>query len=488
MTEKTKPLYRELARRELARRSYGEYLALVQGPGWKRTALSSYLAREIQSFLETPSALAYDILVIETPPQHGKSTAVTETLPSWYLGKHPDARVIIASYDSEFAERFCRRNRDKLRAFGPALFIGAVDRANGFDLSGGRGGLISRGIMSGITGNPAELILIDDPVKNALEADSPTFRARLWEEWQSSLKSRLTAGGKVIVIMTPWHEDDFAARVLAREPSARLIRLPVEAEESDPLGRQPGEPLCPELGKDAAWLREFKRGIISDRGGGSRAWQALYMCSPRTEEGNIVRRDWWRFYDPAQLPAPAFELISVDAAFKDEPNGDFVSIQVWGSLRGSYYLEYCLNRRLDFPGTIRAIRAAAELFPRARAVLIEDKANGPAVIQTLSRELFCIPVNPLGGKVARVNAVAPAIEAGRVYLPEPAAAAWVTDFMEQFTSFPNAAHDDMVDAASQALNRLIFTTDGAAFEAADLPGAELRAFLEPELLFDPYSA
>ena len=171
-------LPRELARRELARRYYSEYLAYADGDSWIRTRLSSFLARKIQTFIETDTGHAYDILIIECPPQHGKSMTVSESLPSWYLGKHPDRNIILASYDSDFAERFCRKNKEKIRSCGKNLFgidIGSIDRAGEFELSNGKGRMISRGIMSGITGNPANLIIIDDPVKNQQEADSPAY-------------------------------------------------------------------------------------------------------------------------------------------------------------------------------------------------------------------------------------------------------------------------------------------------------------------------
>lgn len=240
--------------------------------------MSDLIAERVQSFIERDTGHAYDILIIETPPQHGKSMTVTETLPSWYMGADPEAGVIIASYDSDFAERFCRRNKEKIRALGEELFgirIGKVNRAEEFELEAHRGRFISRGIMAGITGNPASLIIIDDPVKNRMEADSETYRDRLWEEWQNSIKSRLCAGGKVIVIMTPWHEDDLAGRMLSLEKNCELLRLPVEAGENDPLGRAPGEPLCPELGKDRAWLEDFRHSYLNDARGGQRAWAAL---------------------------------------------------------------------------------------------------------------------------------------------------------------------------------------------------------------------
>jgi len=459
-----KQIIRELARRELARRDYGEYLALSQGKGWCRTALSVFLAQTVQAFLEEDTGHAYDILVIETPPQHGKSTAVTETLPSWYLGRWPERRVIVAGYSEDFAERFCRRNREKLQRLGRDVFdveLGKVKRAAEFELEGHRGRMIARGLLSGITGNPAELLIVDDPVKSRQEADSPVIRDRTWEEWQNSLKSRFAAGAKVIVIMTPWHEDDLAARILKTEPHARLVRLPVEAEAGDPLGRPVGAALCPELGKDERWLRDFKRSYLDDPKGGARAWTALYQCAPRVEDGNLIRRSWWRRYDLRNPPRFGTQVVSVDAAFKGGENNDFVAITVWGKAGQDYYLLECINRHLDFPGTLQMIRAVCRTYPQARAVLIEDKANGSAVIQTLQKELFCIPVTPRGGKVARVHAVAPAIEAGHVYLPERAA--WVEEYLDQWTAFPAGAHDDMVDSSSQALSWLL-NANGTAEE------------------------
>jgi predicted phage terminase large subunit-like protein len=459
---------RELARRELARRDYGEYLAMTQGLGWMRTKMSVFLAARLQEFLEKKTEHAYDILLIEAPPQHGKSASVTETAPSWYLGRHPDSRVIIASYNDDFAERFCRRNKEKLKRYGQDVFgvsVGTLDRATEMELANGRGRLISRGLLSGITGNPANLLLIDDPVKNRQEADSETFRARVWDEWQNSLKTRLAAHAKIVVIMTPWHEDDFAGRLRRTEENTAVLRLPVEAEKNDPMGRAPGEPLCPELGKDAEWLREFKRSYLQDPNGGARAWTALYQCAPRAETGNLVKREWWKYYDPAEIETFAAELVSVDAAFKGGETSDFVAITVWGKRGNNYYLRDCRNKRLDFPGTLREIRAVRREYPNAKAVLIEDKANGPAVIQTLQAEMFCVPVNPLGGKISRVNAVSPAIESGHVLLPK--GAGWTAEYVDQWAAFPAGAHDDMVDSSTQALSRLLRAGAAAQIETGD---------------------
>lgn len=455
---------RERARRELARRHYADYLPYVYGKMWVNTRLSRFLADTVQSFVETETGNAYDIMIIETPPQHGKSMTVTEAFPSWYLGKYPLRRVIEVSYNADTADRFGRRNKEKIEQCGKLLFgiqIGKVSRASDFSVALGTdevqgGQMLSRGILSGVTGNPANLMLIDDPIKTREEADSETIRNKLWDEWLNSLKSRFAAHAKVILIMTPWHEDDLRARIMATEKNVVRIRIPVEAEENDPLGRQVGEALCPEIGKDENWLAQFKASYLASDRGGARAWAALYQCNPVIEGGNIVQRSWWRYYDPNEITQFATEMISVDATFKDSANSDFVSIQVWGKLEGNYYLLYCLNKRMNFPDTVTALLMVRSLYPKAYTILIEDKANGSAIIQTLQKQIpGIIGINPQGGKAARVNAVSPAIESGHVFLPQNAP--WLEDYIRQWCEFPSGKHDDMVDATSQCLNRMIYS-------------------------------
>ena len=208
------------------------------------------------------------------------------------------------------------------------------------------------------------------------------------------------------------------------------------------------------------------RNGICDPFGGQRAWMALYLCSPRAEEGNIVRREWWKFYEPHPLsPSPnegrgdegdsfprgevPIQIISVDAAFKGGEDNDFVAVTVWEKRGECYYLLDCQNEHWTFTETLAGLRRTRERFPEARTVLIEDKANGSAIIDVLQSEMFCVPVDPKGGKVSRVQGVAPAIESGHVYLPR--AAPWLEAYLNQWTAFPAGAHDDMVDSSSQAL-------------------------------------
>jgi predicted phage terminase large subunit-like protein len=164
---------------------------------------------------------------------------------------------------------------------------------------------------------------------------------------------------------------------------------------------------------------------------------------------------------------------------------------VWGKSGNDYYLRYCLNRHLDFTGTLDAIRQVKQLYPNARTVLIEDKANGTAIINVLQKEMFCVPVNPRGGKVARVNAVSAAIESGHVYVP--ADAPWVEEYLDQWTAFPAGAHDDMVDSSSQALSYLLYS-NGSVGAAVPIREQKLLDAMENEketflsgTIYDVYS-
>lgn len=449
-------LCRELVRRR-ARERYLDYVDYVHDGSWKRSRVGVYLCERVEQFLALESGNAYEIMILSLPPQHGKSMTVTATLPSWFLGKNPDKRVICISYNEEYAAMFGRRNREKLFSYGRELFgvaPGEVNSATEFETSEG-GGMISRGVLSGVTGRGCDLLIIDDPVKNRQEADSEVYRRRLVEEWENSFKTRLAAGGKVILIQTRWHEDDLAGQLLKTEKAVHEINLPCECVSSntDPLGRKKGDPLCPELGKGLGWLKSFKAPYQTKNG--SRAWEALFQGRPVAEQGNLIKRGWWRFYSSDEIPSFTTLLMSVDAAFKGEAESDYVAIQVWGKKRADCYLIDALREKLDFPSTIRAIRRILLNNPMVSHILIEDKANGSAIIQMLRKEIpRILPVNPQGGKVARLNAVSGAIEAGNVLLPSKAE--YLGDFLEECSAFPNGRHDDQVDCMSQALNRLIY--------------------------------
>lgn len=440
-------------RKRAARRNYYDYV-LYTNPGFIDTRFHRFLCTEIQNFLSHDVDPAFDILLISTPPQHGKSRSITETLPSWYLGSHPDKSVIIAGYSEDFAKRFGRRNLRKLEDYGPALFpnfrrVESPWTNTEFESEDG-GRCISRGILSGITGNPANLVLIDDPTKNMQEAMSETTRAAILDEFYASILTRIAPKGKLIIIQTRWHDDDLFGHILKHFPNARVINLPCEAEENDLLGRNVGDALCPEIGKDNAWLKAFKATYASENG--ERSWNALYQGNPQINGGNLFLEDRWQFFD--EVPEGAYRVLSVDATFKKSETSDFVSIQGWAKLDGHYYGFYNKTERMSFTEMMSAIREyLGEHYSELSAIYIEDKANGSAAIDMLSREFDnIIPVNPEGGKLSRAAAVSPLVDARRVHLKR--GAHWVPGFIEETSKFPAGAHDDQVDAFSQALNRL----------------------------------
>ncbi|WP_235533082.1 phage terminase large subunit [Paenibacillus sp. Leaf72] len=399
-------------------------------------------------------------VIITMPPRHGKSERVSKKFPAWHLGRNPVDEIILASYSVDLSRGFSRIARDTLMA-NKHVFEVSVDPINkaaeSWGIEGYRGGVTAAGVGGAITGKGAKIAIIDDPVKNAEEADSETMRDKIWDWYTSTLYTRLTPDGRIIVVMTRWHEDDLVGRLLKKEADAiaegthrgekwTVINFPALAEKDDYLGREEGQPLWPEFGFDKHRMDQIRMDV------GSRVFNALYQQRPSAAEGSFLKREWWRYYENA--PPFASLLISVDAAFKDEADSDYVVIQVWGKNQANMYLVDQIRAKLNFPATIQSIRNICMKYPDAAVKLIEDKANGSAIIQTLQGQIGgIIAVNPEGGKVSRVNAVSAYIESGNVYLPRKA---WVNDFVEEAASFPNGKHDDQVDAMSQALHRFIY--------------------------------
>lgn len=441
--------YRDVMK-ELSKRDFGEYIEYVHEGRYKHGKFTRYLTRTVQTFVETDTGHAYDILLLSVPPQHSKSTTLTETLPSWILGKYPDSRIIEISYNDDFAKLFTRRNREKIERFGYDLFgikVGNPDTVTEFSIEGHQGSFISRGIMSGITGRPCDFMIIDDPIKNRQDADSQTMRESLFDEYINSYKSRLSPGAKLILIQTRWHKEDLFGKIAETEKNVTIINFPVECEEPhDILGRTMGDPLFPEIGKDRYWLDDFKRSFMTTNG--SRAWNSLYRGKPTNDEGGIFRREWWKYYDI--LPDIAYKIISVDATFKDGSSSDFVAIQVWGKVDGNIYLISRYKKQMGFVDTIETLNRIIAGNMDYRAIYIEDKANGSAIIDVLTRRYTgVIPVNPEGGKEARAYAVSPILEAGNVYIKKEH-----YELVDEASDFPNSDHDDEVDCMTQALNKL----------------------------------
>lgn len=393
-------------------------------------------------------------LALFMPPRHVKSTMASRNFPAWYAASFPGSRILLTAYEAEFAASWGGKARSLIEAFGPDVYgVGIEGRfraRNSWRLTNGSE-MVTAGVGGSLTGRGANVLIIDDPVKNEQQAFSTTFRDRTWDWYQSTAYTRLEPGGAVILIMTRWHEDDLAGRVLASAQQTgeewRVLSFPAIAEEDDILGRSVGDPLWPDR-YDLDALHQIRDTI------GSYWWSALYQQRPSLPEGNIFRREWWRYW--RELPAFEEVVQSWDATFSDTADGSYVVGQVWGKVQKDRYLIDQMRGRWSFTQTIDAVRELSRRWPDARMKLMENKANGPAIMSTLQREVGgFIPVEPSGTKEARASSITPDVEGGNVYLPDPTTPGkeWVRDFVDEWATFPRGPNDDQVDAGSQALRR-----------------------------------
>ena len=403
MTAEQKKLIIREARRESARRSYRSYVKSAHHGNFEHFAHTDLICDYLQRIVDGEQMH----LMIEMPPRHGKSMSVTETFPSYFLMKNPTKRVITSAYSEGLARKFGRLNRNKFEEFSHELFNLNLSADNNSTTDWGlvdyNGGMIATGIGGSITGQGADLMVIDDPIKNAKEAQSKTIRENIWDEWESTLSTRLHDGASVIVIMTRWHQDDFIGRLLEQSPyDWKRLRLPAIAEdENDLLNREVGEPLCRELGFDEEWAELKKREV------GSRTWASLYQQRPSPAQGTIFKREWVQYYD--RVP-PRYDdmLMSWDFTFKDSESSDYAVGQVWIKQGADFYLIDQIRAKMDFTQSVRAVESMKNKHPKCRKILIEDKANGPAIITTLKQKVSgIIPITPKESKVARAYAVTP---------------------------------------------------------------------------------
>jgi predicted phage terminase large subunit-like protein len=412
-------------------------------PGWTWDwPYQQYIQRALQRVTDGTCKK----LILSMPPRHGKTEMTTVRYPVFRLTQNPSLRVIVGAYNQGLANKFSR----KAKRIAERVLNISGSRAAVEDWETVQdGGFRAIGVGGGITGQGGDLIIVDDPVKNREEANSETYRENVWEWFTDDLYTRLEPGGAIIIIMTRWHEDDLVGRILASEdaPNWTVINLPAEAEYNDPLFRALGEPLCPAR-YDKVALADRKLVL------GSYAYAALFQGRPAPAEGGIIKRDWIRRWAITGLPANFDKVIqSWDMAFKDSKKSSYVVGQVWGKRGADCYLLDQVRARLDFTATQAAVRRLSDKWPQTLTKLIEDKANGPAIINSLRREVpGLIAVQVEGSKEARLSSVSPLFESGNVFIPD---CHWTDDYANELCSFPNAANDDQVDATSQALECLM---------------------------------
>jgi phage uncharacterized protein (putative large terminase), C-terminal domain len=455
--EEERALFDKELELEYAKSSYQGYMEYVYGKQYINTKLSRFLCSCIDNAIERANKGQDVRLCVSMPPRHGKSMHFTETLPSYYIGKYPKRKVIIASYNSDLAEKFGDANRQKVMKFGKDIFQTELSQSQNnktFWETKEGGGCLSAGLNGTITGFGANLFLVDDPYKNMVDFES--FKDRVWSNYQSAVNTRMESvnglGNIIIVIHTRWNQDDLIGR-LSLLPNFEVINLPIicEYEKNDPLGRKRGEVLCKEL-KDINGVNELKMSCGDD------VFNALYMGNPRVDGGNEFKKSTFRYYSLADLP-PVFDrqVISVDATFDTGQTNDYVAIQVWGKKGANHYLLKRFKRKLTFNETLERIKYFRSSYSEARTILIEKKANGSAIINTLNDVIGGIkPVTPTESKVARARAVQPYFDSGNVYFPNEQIDPTIKDYEKELLDFPKGAHDDEVDATTQYLNEYKF--------------------------------
>ena len=399
-------------------------------------------------------------LLVTMPPRHGKSELCSRSAPAWFLGKYPERRVMLCSFDAELAAGFGRRSRDLLRAYGEQLFGVAVRAdsaaADRWDIVGhNRGGMLTAGIGGSIAGRGANLLIVDDPVKSVEDAESETVREKTWDWFRGTAMPRLEPGAAVIVIMTRWHEDDLGGRILENNRGEwRVLSFSALAEDEDSLGRQPGEALWPDR-FPVAVLEQTKHAM------GSRLFSAEYQQRPVPVEGALFKRDWLRRWRPVSnegyeiggrvvLGSECQHLVTCDLAVSTKSSADYTVIACWAvTPANELILVDLIRRRMEGPDIVPALsRVNAQFKPYA--VGIESTGFQTTIVQEArNANLPVIALKADKDKVSRAHAGAARIESGRVFLP--AEADWLDGFEAELLNFPECRYDDQVDALSYAV-------------------------------------
>jgi len=418
-------------------------------------------------------------LAVSMPPRHGKSLLIDVWFPIWWLTRNPKARVILAGYGESFARLWGAQVRDKIIEHGEDTNV-VINKdqtaADDWATTLG-GGMVCVGVGGSLVGRGADLLIIDDPIKNDQEANSLTYRDRMWNWWQASAFTRLQPNGVVVVVCTRWHTDDLIGRIEREDADKRwtIIRLPALAEKDDALDREPGAPLWPEQFPDDPDYH-IRQGSMSPYW-----WAAQFQQRPTPEGGGLIQREWFRFYHT--LPDEPDQWIqSWDPALLDKETSDYWVGQVWARKGADLFLCESSRGHYNLAQASGIIRAWNLKYPKALGKLMENSAMGPAVKQTLQHEIpGIIPIAAKGSKRSRVEAIVPILMAGNVYLPENKDGTkpkWVWDFIEECAVFDKGTYDDQVDALSQAVTFLLpgaWRAEKAVLDAANAPVAPTPA-------------
>jgi predicted phage terminase large subunit-like protein len=450
---------RELAQRELCRkyllasilRFNTDYLA-----GWVHKDICVRLERFMQDIELGKSPR----LMLQMPPRHGKSTIASIEFPSWLLGHHPEWEVIACSYAESLALDFSRAVRDRMRdkEFHVLFPKAKIDRENqnaqGWKLTQ-KGGFLPAGLGGPITGKGAHVLIIDDPVKNSQEAESETTRESIARWYSSTAYTRLAPGGGVLVIQTRWHMDDLSGRLEHQMNEGQgdvfeIVRYPAEAVE-DEQWRKRGDPLH-EARYSSAQLQMIRRAV------GERTWSALYQQNPVPDEGAAFQSNMIHYYRKTELPEELTTVTAWDLAIGQKEVNDRTVGLTWGKdIVGDFWFTDCRRGHFDAMDIVEEI---CDGYVKHKPFIVgieKDKiaqAVGPFLDTEIeSRELYSMYIEELspareGNKLHRCRSLQGLMRRGKVHLPHPDDAPWVSEFVTELLQFPYGRRDDHVDCAA----------------------------------------
>lgn len=451
-----KKVQAELARRNL--RDFIEYTFPNYDFGW----FNEELAEKLQQFVEDVIAGKQPRLMISAPPRSGKSEQVSRRLPAWALGKYPNLNIIASSYSADLANKMSK-DVQRIMSDDPYqdVFGGRLPDKGGdlkrtqeeFDVVGGDGGYRGAGVGVGITGMGADIGIIDDPVKDAKEANSKTVRDAVWDWYTSTFYTRLSPNSGVLLCMTRWHEDDLAGRLLKAMAEGEgdeweVVNYPAIAER-DEEHRKEGEPLQPSR-YPLERLQAIKKTV------GTRVWNALYQNRPTSIEGDIFKTHMLQTIDAIPAGVIIKRVRAWDFA-ATKGGGDYTAGVLMGEgSDGRYYILDVVRGQfspLEVEKTLKNT-ATRDGYNVSIHLPQDPAAAGKSDAQRKVSMLAGYDVKAErmnGDKVTRAIAFAAQVEAGNVVLLR---GSWNKDFIDELNDFPLGKNDDQVDAASDAFNEL----------------------------------
>lgn len=441
-------------------RSLRAFVPLAWGYADPSAYVSSWHLDAIAQHLEAVSRGQIRDLLITMPPRHGKSSLVSVLWPAWEWCERPRTRFLTASYALQLSTRDALKSRRVIaspwyqRLWPKVALAGDENMKSRYSNTLG-GYRLAVSVGSSVTGEGGDILVIDDP-HHAIEAQSEVGRESVREWWGSAWSTRGNDPRTVrrVVVQQRVHERDLAGLLLEQGGWVHL-NLPAEYESArrcttvigweDPR-KVEGQLLSPErFGR--AEVDRLKREL------GSYAAAGQLQQRPAPAEGGLVKRAWWKRKPRAEFPRKFDEVLTTwDLAFKGGANNDATCGYAMGRAGGHVYILGCVHGRLDFPTQLREVEALARRWPGA--VLVEDAANGAALVASLHQRLpGLIAVRADRSKEARVSTWLPWLESGNIWLPD--GEAWADDLVEEAAAFPRGANDDRVDAAGQGIIRLL---------------------------------